>query len=94
MQKILSNFVAPALVPAVMLLPMLSNLSAAADLQADVVQTSQGPLRITPIFHASVMLEFGGKVMYADPSRGDFTGLPPADLIFITHTTAITWTRP
>jgi hypothetical protein len=84
-QKILSNLVAPALVPAVILLPMLSNLSA-ADLQADVVQTSQGPLRITPIFHASVMLEFGGKVMYVDPSRGDFAGLPPADLIFITHT--------
>ena len=81
MQIFFPKFVAPALVPAMMLLPMPSNLSAAADLQADVVQTSQGPLRITPIFHASVMLEFGGKVLYVDPSRGDFTGLPPADVI-------------
>ena len=54
--------------------------------QSDVVQTSQGPLRITPIFHASVMLEFGGKVIYVDPSRGDFTGLPQGDLFLITHT--------
>ena len=75
-----------AIVPAVMLLPAFSGFCAAADLQADVFQTSQGPLRVTPIFHASVMLEFDGKVMYVDPSRGDFTGLPPADLIFITHT--------
>jgi L-ascorbate metabolism protein UlaG (beta-lactamase superfamily) len=63
-----------------------SFLYSAPDRQTDVVQTSQGPLRITPIFHASVLLEFGGKVIYVDPSRGDFTGLPQADLILITHT--------
>jgi L-ascorbate metabolism protein UlaG (beta-lactamase superfamily) len=60
--------------------------AAALDHPSDVVQTSQGPLRITPIYHASVMLEFGGKVIYVDPSRGDFTGLPQADVILITHT--------
>lgn len=55
--------------------------------QADVVQTSRGELRITPIYHGSVMLEFGGKVIHVDPwSQGDFTGFPPADLIVITHT--------
>jgi len=55
--------------------------------QADVIQTSRGELRITPIYHGSVMLEFGGKVIHVDPwSQGDFTGLPPADLIVITHT--------
>jgi L-ascorbate metabolism protein UlaG (beta-lactamase superfamily) len=85
MQKFRPTFVAPTLVLAAMSL-LFSNLCEAGDLQADVVQTSQGPLRITPIFHASVMLEFGGKVIYVDPSRGDFAGLPPADLIFITHT--------
>ena len=54
---------------------------------ADVVQTSRGELRITPIYHGSVMLEFGGKVIHVDPwSQGDFTGFPPADLIVITHT--------
>jgi L-ascorbate metabolism protein UlaG (beta-lactamase superfamily) len=55
--------------------------------QADVVQTSRGELRVTPIYHGSVMLEFGGKGIHVDPwSQGDFTGLPPADLIVITHT--------
>src|ERR1700686_3023532 len=55
--------------------------------QADVIQTSRGELRITPIYHGSVMLEFGGTVIHVDPwSQGDFTGLPPADLIVITHT--------
>ena len=40
-----------------------------------------------PIYHGSVMLEFAGKVIHIDPwSRGDYTGLPPADLIVVTHT--------
>ena len=44
--------------------------------QADVIQTSRGELRITPVYHGSVMLEFGGKVIHVDPwSQGDFTGL-------------------
>src|ERR1700747_154109 len=32
--------------------------------QADAIQTSRGELRITPIYHGSVMLEFGGKVIH------------------------------
>ena len=55
--------------------------------QADVIHTSRGDLRLTPIYHGSVMLEFGGKVIHVDPwSQGDFTGFPQADLIVITHT--------
>src|ERR1700685_1203344 len=55
--------------------------------QADVIQTSRGEVRIMPVYHGSVMLECGGKVIHVDPwSQGDFTGLPPADLIVITHT--------
>jgi L-ascorbate metabolism protein UlaG (beta-lactamase superfamily) len=55
--------------------------------QADVIHTSRGELRIMPVYHGSVMLEFGGKVIHVDPwSQGDFTGLPQADLIVITHT--------
>ena len=57
--------------------------------QADVVKTSRGELRITPLYHGSVMLEFAGKVIHVDPwSQGDFTGLPQADLLVITHTHA------
>lgn len=52
---------------------------------SDVIQTSSGDLRITPISHASLMLEIGGKVIHVDPvSAGDYAGLPQADLILIT----------
>jgi L-ascorbate metabolism protein UlaG (beta-lactamase superfamily) len=54
--------------------------------QADEVQTSKGPLKITPIYHGSVMLEFGGKVIHIDPwSQADYSTLPQADLILISH---------
>src|SRR5271169_7011580 len=57
--------------------------------QADIVETSRGPLKITPLFHGSVMLEFGGKIIHIDPwSQADYSGLPQADLILITHTHA------
>jgi len=53
--------------------------------QADVEKTSGGELRITPVTHASVMLEWAGKVIHVDPwSQGDYAGLPKADLILIT----------
>jgi L-ascorbate metabolism protein UlaG (beta-lactamase superfamily) len=62
---------------------------AAPNKQADVVQTSRGELRLTPLYHGSVMLEFGGKVIHVDPwSQTDYVGLPAADLIVITHTHA------
>src|SRR4051812_14591365 len=57
--------------------------------QTDAVRTSRGELRLTPLFHGSVMLEFGGKVIHVDPwSQADYTGLPAADLIVVTHTHA------
>lgn len=57
--------------------------------QTDVVETSRGPLKITPLYHGSVMLEFGGKIIHVDPwSQADYTGIPLADMILITHTHA------
>jgi len=57
--------------------------------QTDVIETAKGPLRITPLYHGSVMLEFNGKILHVDPwSQADFTGLPQADMIVITHTHA------
>lgn len=41
--------------------------AATSNRQADVFKTSQGELRITPLYHGSVMLEFGGKVIHVDP---------------------------
>ena len=61
--------------------------AAASNRQTDVMPTSAGELRLMPIYHGSGMLEFAGKVIHIDPwSRGDYTGLPPADLIVVTHT--------
>ncbi len=57
--------------------------------QTDVIETSKGPLRITPLYHGSVMLKFNGKVIQIDPwSQADYTGIAQADLILITHTHA------
>lgn len=53
--------------------------------EIDTIQTSAGALKITPVTHGSVMLEFGGKVIHVDPwNQGDYTGLPQADVILIT----------
>src|ERR1700685_4171021 len=61
--------------------------AATSNRQVDVIQTSRGELSIMPLYHGSVMLEFGGNVIHVDPwSQGDYTGLPPADLIVSTHT--------
>src|SRR4051794_6028695 len=57
--------------------------------QTDVLETSKGSLKITPLYHGSVMLEFDGKVIHIDPwGQADYAALPQADLIVITHTHA------
>ena len=51
---------------------------------AQTFDTSAGPVKITPIYHASTLIEAGGKVIYVDPAKpADVSGLPPADLILI-----------
>ncbi|HXN46174.1 MAG TPA: MBL fold metallo-hydrolase [Bryobacteraceae bacterium] len=53
---------------------------------ADEFPTSAGVVKITPIHHASLMIQGGGVVIHIDPfHEGDYTGLPMADLILITH---------
>lgn len=50
-------------------------------------KTAAGPLKLTAIRHASLMLEAGGQVVHVDPwSQGNFDGLPPADLLLLTDT--------
>jgi L-ascorbate metabolism protein UlaG (beta-lactamase superfamily) len=47
--------------------------------------TASGPVKITPIYHASLMIEAGNKTIYLDPAKpANVAGLPPADLILIT----------
>ena len=53
--------------------------------ESDSETTSIGQLTITPIIHASLMLEFCGKTIHVDPT-GDYSGMRKADLILITDT--------
>src|SRR5580704_7507691 len=47
--------------------------------------TSAGPVKITPLYHASTLIEAGGKIIYLDPAKpAKLAGLPKADLILIT----------
>jgi L-ascorbate metabolism protein UlaG (beta-lactamase superfamily) len=51
---------------------------------AEEFSTAAGPLKITPIMHASLVIEAGGKVLYVDPAQGSYDGRPKADYILIT----------
>src|SRR5260370_28659631 len=47
-------------------------------------ETSAGIVKITPVQHASLMIEAGGQVIHLYPwSNGNYDGLPPGDLILI-----------
>jgi L-ascorbate metabolism protein UlaG (beta-lactamase superfamily) len=59
---------------------------ASASAQIQVFDTPSGPVKITPLFHASTLIEAGGRIIYLDPAKpAKFVGLPKADLILITH---------
>lgn len=59
--------------------------AAAQNRPVDTFQTKSGPVKLTVIRHASLMLEAGGQVVHVDPwSQGNYDGLPPADLILLT----------
>jgi L-ascorbate metabolism protein UlaG (beta-lactamase superfamily) len=58
--------------------------AAAAGRPGDVIATSQGELRITPLHHATMLLTWQGKSLYVDPfHEAKFDGLPKADTVFI-----------
>jgi L-ascorbate metabolism protein UlaG (beta-lactamase superfamily) len=53
--------------------------------QTQTFSTSAGPVKITPLYHASTLIEAGGKAIYLDPAKpAKFDGHPKADLILIT----------
>ena len=56
-------------------------------LETDIIKTSAGNLEITFIGHGTMMFKWGGKVIHIDPwtQQADYTKLPKADLILITH---------
>ncbi len=55
--------------------------------EKDLIKTAAGDLEIFFIGHGTLMLKFGGKNIHVDPySRlADYSRLPKADLIVITH---------
>jgi L-ascorbate metabolism protein UlaG (beta-lactamase superfamily) len=66
----------------------LAGMALAQDkLVTDVIQTSAGELKITFVGHGSLFFTFGGKVLHIDPysTVGDYSQLPKADVILITH---------
>jgi L-ascorbate metabolism protein UlaG (beta-lactamase superfamily) len=60
---------------------------AKSELTVDRLPTSEGEVIIHPINHASLVLEWNGKVIYVDPVGGGakYQDLPRADLILLTH---------
>ncbi|MBI2946924.1 MAG: MBL fold metallo-hydrolase [Verrucomicrobia bacterium] len=56
-------------------------------LTGDHLATAQGDVVIHPIHHGTFVMSWAGKMIYADPTGGAiaFQGLPPADLLLITH---------
>lgn len=55
--------------------------------EKDVVKTAGGDLRIHFIGHGSLMLSFNNRIIHVDPflKLADYSKLPKADLILITH---------
>lgn len=63
---------------------LLIPLACFAARPSDTFETSAGPVKMTPLQHASFMIEAGGKVIQVDPVGDFYQSLPKADLILIT----------
>jgi L-ascorbate metabolism protein UlaG (beta-lactamase superfamily) len=61
-------------------------LAPAAEVPVQTFVTAAGEVKITPIYHATAMIQAGGDIIYIDPAPpANISGLSPADLILITH---------
>lgn len=56
-------------------------------IKADIYETNKGVLKVTLVGHGSVMFEYEGKIIQVDPYSkiADYTKLPKADLLILTH---------
>ncbi len=53
--------------------------------ERDVLATPAGEIAITPLHHATLLLELGGKAVYFDPTKdSSYDGLPKPEAIFLT----------
>lgn len=64
-----------------------ASVSAQETFESDEIATSAGNLKITFIGHGTLMFAFDGKIIHVDPwtRQADYSKLPKADLILITH---------
>jgi L-ascorbate metabolism protein UlaG (beta-lactamase superfamily) len=58
---------------------------AAGVVTGDNIPTANGDIVIHPVTHASFVMTWNGITIYNDPDTGNYTGLPKADLILISH---------
>ncbi|MBN1416357.1 MAG: MBL fold metallo-hydrolase [Bacteroidales bacterium] len=65
----------------------MQNNNASNPFDRDTIATQQGDLVMTFIGHASLMFEFNNCILHIDPvaGEGDYTQLPKADIVLITH---------
>jgi L-ascorbate metabolism protein UlaG (beta-lactamase superfamily) len=65
----------------------LIGLYADQEFEQDIVQTSEGNLKMTFVGHVTLMFDFDGKIIHIDPvgRYADYSQMPKADLILITH---------
>jgi L-ascorbate metabolism protein UlaG (beta-lactamase superfamily) len=69
---------APSTIPA-------ASANAAITPGSDVVTTTLGDVKITPLNHATMLLSVKGAAIYVDPTaKAGYEGLPRADVVFIT----------
>ncbi len=61
--------------------------AAEKEFEVDTIKVDSNDLKITFIGHGTLMFEYQGKVIHVDPvsREADYTKLPKADLILITH---------
>ena len=57
------------------------------ELSGDRIPTANGDLVVHPVSHASFVMQWNGKTVYADPVGGGkpFADLPKPDLVLVTH---------
>ena len=69
----------------ILICSLIAMVSFASAADSQVFPTSAGPVKITPLYHASTLIEAVGKTIYLDPVKpAKLSGLPKADLILIT----------
>jgi len=67
-----------------------AQLTGTNNLSGDHLATTNGDVVIHPLYHASLVMSWNGKIIYSDPDddaayEARYAGLPKGDLILVTH---------